>query len=89
MKTKKKPARQVKVRTKKQKIAMSKIEEARANPTPMDYIKQIDAQFEKIYDEYIEEFGLNKTYKRYLRTLQIIAKLQLKYIETGDNFQLT
>lgn len=41
------------------------------------------------YDSYLKEYGLTNVYKNYLKALKKKAKMQLKYIETGDRFQLT
>ena len=43
----------------------------------------------KIYDNYIDEFGLNKLHLRLLKVAKEKALLELEYVLTGDNFKLT
>jgi hypothetical protein len=51
---------------------------------------ELDNYFwEQIYDTYIKEYGLNKTYKRMLETMRKKALADLEYCITGDRTQLT
>jgi hypothetical protein len=43
----------------------------------------------RIFDDYIERFGLNDLYVRMLKKQQEKAILQLDYVETRDRFKLT
>jgi|TARA_R100000084_G_scaffold38927_1_gene15680 hypothetical protein len=45
--------------------------------------------WKKIYDNYIDEFGLNKLHLRLLKVAKEKALLELEYVLTGDNFKLT
>jgi len=45
--------------------------------------------WENIYDSYIEEFGLDKMYKKMLDSMRKRAELELDYVITGDRFKLT
>lgn len=51
-------------------------------------IGQMEA-WTRVYDSYLKEFGLNKTYKRYLLLLKKKALLEAEYVITGDRFKLT
>jgi hypothetical protein len=50
--------------------------------------KLIEA-WEKIYDQYLLRFGLNKKYERYLQAMVKRAQLQTDYVITKDKFKLT
>ena len=50
--------------------------------------KLIEA-WEKIYDQYLLRFGLNKKYERYLQAMVKRAELQTDYVITKDKFKLT
>lgn len=43
----------------------------------------------KVYDEYIDRFGLHKLYKRLLEAMRKKALLECDYVITGDAFQIT
>lgn len=45
--------------------------------------------WEKIYDSYIEEFGIGEMYKKMLKAMQKKALLEVDYILTRDRFKLT
>ncbi len=52
--------------------------------------EELDNYFwEQTYDTYINEYGLNKTYKRMLETMKKKALADLEYCITGDRTQLT
>lgn len=43
----------------------------------------------KIYDSYINDYGLGKQYKRLLETMKKKANIELDYIQKRDKFSLT
>jgi len=45
--------------------------------------------WEKIYNDYIEEYGLSKTYKRMLEAMRKKALAELDFVITNDRFKLT
>lgn len=45
--------------------------------------------WEMIYNQYLKQYGLNKTYKRYMDQLKKLAFAELDFIITGNNFKLT
>ena len=45
--------------------------------------------WQKIYNNYLDEFGLNKLHLRLLKVAKQKALLELDYVLTGDNFKLT
>ena len=45
--------------------------------------------WEKIFDSYLKEFGLNKKYKMMLKAIQKRALLELDFVITRDRFKLT
>jgi hypothetical protein len=45
--------------------------------------------WEKIYNEYLQRYGLAKTYKRYLEQLKKITQAELDYVIKEDRFKLT
>ena len=45
--------------------------------------------WEKIYDSYIEEFGIGEVYKKMLKAMQKKALLEVDFILTRDRFKLT
>lgn len=45
--------------------------------------------WEKIYDSYIEEFGLSPVYKKLLGAIKEKALLELDYVITKEKFKLT
>lgn len=46
-------------------------------------------QYDKLYDQYLEKFGLSKEFERYMNLLQQRALLQCKYVSTNQRFKLT
>lgn len=52
--------------------------------------EELDTQaWEKIYDSYIQEFGLSEMYKKMLEAMRKKALIELDYVLTGDRFKLT
>lgn len=45
--------------------------------------------WEKLYDQYLGEFGLSERYKKYLLLKQKKALLQAEYVITKEKFKLT
>ena len=45
--------------------------------------------WDMVYDSYIQEYGLNKAYKKMLETMRRKAIAELEYCITGDRTQLT
>lgn len=45
--------------------------------------------WEKLYNEYLEKFGLNDRYKKYLDLMRKKALLQAEYLIKKDKFKLT
>ena len=45
--------------------------------------------FAKVYDQYLNKFGLNKKYERYIQATMKRAELQMEYVLTKDKFKLT
>ena len=45
--------------------------------------------FNKLYDEFLQERGVNKEYKKYLDILKKKALLQCEFLITKDDFKLT
>lgn len=45
--------------------------------------------WERLYNEYLKEFGLDIRYKKYLETQKKKALLQAEYIATKERFKLT
>ena len=43
----------------------------------------------KLYDEYLQRFGLNSRYKKYLELIRKKALLQAEYVIKKDRFKLT
>jgi len=46
-------------------------------------------QWYKIYDQYIEKYGLSELYKKLLETMREKALAELEFVTTGDNFKKT
>lgn len=46
-------------------------------------------QWNKIYDQYIEKYGLSELYKKLLETMREKALAELEFVTTGDNFKKT
>jgi hypothetical protein len=45
--------------------------------------------WEKLYDQYIQTFGLSELYKKIINQMKKKALLELDYLITGDRFKLT
>lgn len=45
--------------------------------------------FYKLYDKYLQKYGLSKQHQKYMNKLHDIVLLKLEYLETGDKFKLT
>lgn len=45
--------------------------------------------FYKLYDKYLQKYGLSKQHQKYMDKLHDIVLLKLEYLETGDKFKLT
>lgn len=48
-----------------------------------------EIMFKKLYDNYLDEFGLGKLHLRLLKVMKQKALLELDYVISGDNFKLT
>jgi hypothetical protein len=46
-------------------------------------------QWNNIYDQYIEKYGLSELYKKLLETMREKALAELEFVTTGDNFKKT
>ena len=46
-------------------------------------------QWGKIYDDYINQFGLSELYKKLLELMRKKALLELEFVTTGQRFKLT
>lgn len=56
--------------------------------------KQLDLQgceeaFKKVYESYMNIFGIDKKYKQQIESIKKIALLQCDYLKTKDQFKLT
>lgn len=51
--------------------------------------EQDELIWESIYNSYIDEFGLDKMYKKMLDSMKKRVELELDYVITGDRFKLT
>ena len=45
--------------------------------------------WERIYDDYIKQMGLDKMYKRLLMVMKAKAEIECDYVITNDIFKLT
>lgn len=45
--------------------------------------------FYRLYDKYLQKYGLSKQHQKYMDKLHDIVLLKLEYLETGDKFKLT
>ena len=55
--------------------------------------KEVDVQdmvhFYKLYDKYIEKYGLSKEHSKYVAQQKQLIELKLDFLETGNKFMLT
>lgn len=51
--------------------------------------EQDGEKWDKVFNEYIEKFGLGKLYKKTLEAMRKKALLELEYVQTGEQFKLT
>lgn len=51
--------------------------------------KMDEIAWERIYDNYIKEMGLDKMYKRLLMVMKAKAEIECDYVITNDRFKLT
>lgn len=49
---------------------------------------ELTLRWEKIYDEFIEEFGLSAQYLKYIESKKQIARLQIEFVKTGNRMLL-
>jgi len=59
------------------------------NPDDSEWGFDDAEQWATIYDSYLNKYGLNPTYKKYLELLRKKALAQLEWIITRDRFKLT
>jgi len=57
--------------------------------TKQSDLPECEKAFEKVYESYMNEFGIDKTYKRQIELIKKIALLQCDYLVTKDQFKLT
>ncbi len=55
----------------------------------IDDPEQNQIQYDKLYDQYLERFGLSDEFERYLEMIKKRALLQCEYVENKKRFKLT
>ena len=46
-------------------------------------------QWQRVYDQYIEKYGLSELYQKLLETMRKKALIELDFVETRDRFKIT
>jgi len=69
------------------KCVDGKLNYTRLEPTEKDEINQDDIDsWQKIYDSYLDHYGINELYKSYLSKAKKLAETKIKYIESERKF---